>query len=99
MASNSSKPEKSISPLKLPHIKQASEQSCGAASLCMVYKYYKLEQQTEEKIWSRLKKKRDIDVSQETIYINDLYNDIRSNGLHNIMAQAVWQEPKKIFEL
>lgn len=99
MTSNLSKPEKPTNLLKVPHIKQANEQSCGAASLCMVYKYYELEQQTKEKIWFRLKKRRNLDPNQEITYIDDLYNDIRSNGLHNIKGQAVWEEPEKIFEL
>lgn len=100
MASNLSKPEKTINSLKVPHIKQRSEQSCGAASLYMVYKYYGLEKlQSEEKIWFRLKKQRALNPSQEITYIKDLFNDIRPNGLHHILGQAVWEEPEKILEL
>ena len=76
-----------------------NEQSCGAASLCMVYHYYGLKHQTQEKIWTRLKKQRALIPNQESIYITDIYNDIRTNGLHTILGQAVWNDSMKIFAL
>lgn len=85
--------------LDVPHIKQTNENSCGAAALCMVYNYYGLTIQTEEKIWQRLKKTRELDHSQEIIYLNSFPNDIRSNGLHYIKGRAVWEDPKKIIEV
>ena len=85
--------------LKVPHVKQNSESGCGAAVLFMVYKYYGLDHQTEEKIWARLKKLRKLNNSEEIIYSYDLYKDIRSNGFHTIIGQAIWQEPEKVIKL
>ena len=98
MKTNLSEGKKSIF-LRVPHIKQSDEASCGAAALSMVYKYYGLSEQTEEKIWTRLKKPRNLNPNQEIIYTNDLYNDISNNGLHKIKGQAVWEEPNKILAL
>ena len=95
----SSKPKPPTTFLKVPHIKQSSETSCGAAALSMVYKYYELDNQTEDAIWTRLKRTRNLSPDQEIIYANDLYNDIKNNDLHNIKGQAVWEEPDKIFAL
>lgn len=85
--------------LKVPHIKQTNETSCGAAVLSMVYKYYGLDNQTEKIIWNRLKKPRELNPDKEIIYTNDLFNDIKSNGFHHIKGQAVWDDKNKLLNL
>lgn len=85
--------------LKVPHIKQSKETTCGAAVLCMIYLYYGLKNQTEDKIWARLKEPRKLNPTEEFIQTINIAKDAKKNNLHYMIGQAVWNNPKKAFAL
>jgi len=88
-----------MSLLKVPHITQSAETTCGAAALCMIYWYHGLKHQSEDKIWVRLKETRKLNPNEEFIPTAKLAYDAKSNGLHYIFGQAVWDDTKKVLRL
>jgi ABC-type bacteriocin/lantibiotic exporter with double-glycine peptidase domain len=76
--------------LKIPHVKQINEASCGAAALAMVYTYFKVNQ-TQEGIWKRLAKPRQ-DGSGLVIYTKSIFEDVVHQGLSYVGGQVVWRD-------
>lgn len=81
--------------LKVPHIKQTAETTCGAAALSMIYQFYGLKMETEAKIWDRLKEPRHLNPSEEFIQTSKLAEDAKKNGFYYIIGQAVWNNLEK----
>lgn len=84
-----------MSLLKVPHIKQSAETTCGAAVLSMIYQFYGLKDQSEDKIWHRLKERRYLNPNEEFIQTSKLAEDAKNQGFHYIIGQAVWNQEEK----
>lgn len=78
--------------LKVPHFKQTSESSCGAAALSMVYSYHGFQDQTEEVIWKRLKVPRKSVQGEEILRTIPMAKDAIEFELSYFYGQAVMGE-------
>lgn len=65
----------------------------------MIYHYYGLKHQSEDKIWARLKEQRESSPKEEFIRTFKLCHDAKSSGLHYVWGRAVYDDEKKAFAL
>lgn len=84
--------------MKVPHIKQKSETSCGAAALAMVYGYLGKPEETESKIFERLKTKRPNVEGEFYIRNIDLAKDSLKHNLSYFIGTVPLSSKKTAFQ-
>ena len=85
--------------LKVPFVKQINKNSCGAAALEMVYKYYGLKKIDQKEIFDRLKTQDLEDPNIFNIATEDLVKDAKEKGFEAFWKRVDYHNIKKSIQL
>ena len=85
--------------LKVPYIKQINSNSCGAAVLEMVYKYYGIENVSQEELMDRYKELEPHGSGNYRMATDTLVADAKEKGFKSECLRANYKSAKDCFSL
>ena len=85
--------------LSVPYCKQINNSACGAACLEMIYKYYELNNISQEEIFNKYKKTDPHNTKGVNILTKDLVLDAQSRGFLSEIVRADFTDTKNSIAL